>query len=203
MKRFRFSFYFIGILSFLLTVNAQAQDYFQLQSEQSKLIIEGTSSIHDWEIQAADFNAKTLLKLDGNVVSEIRNIEFSSPVKGLKSGKGIMDNKTHDALKKKKFPQITFILDEKGKVDLSGEKKANMTGLLTIAGQTRKVSMTVDFKIDDTQHFQVSGKVPLKMSDFGIDPPTAMMGALKTGDNVVVKFDLEFQKSDQELSRNY
>jgi hypothetical protein len=30
-----------------------------------------------------------------------------------------------------------------------------------------------------------------------------MMGAMKTGDEVVVKFNLEFQKSDHEISENF
>jgi hypothetical protein len=36
----------------------------------------------------------------------------------------------------------------------------------------------------------VRGSVPLFMSDFGIEPPTAMLGMLKTADQVTVKFEL-------------
>jgi hypothetical protein len=40
------------------------------------------------------------------------------------------------------------------------------------------------------------------MSDFGIDPPTAVMGTIKTGDDVVVKFDFEFNRSSAEYTRS-
>ena len=32
--------------------------------------------------------------------------------------------------------------------------------------------------------------VPIKMTDFGIKPPTAIFGRLKTGDDVKVNFEL-------------
>jgi polyisoprenoid-binding protein YceI len=202
MKNFKLSFLLINILTVALMVDARAQDFFKLQSGNSKLIIEGTSSIHDWEMEAADFNAETLLRIDGNTISEIRKIEFKTPVSGLKSGKGIMDNKAHDALKEKKFPEIKFALNKNSSVNISGSK-ASLTGLLTIAGKPKEVKLMVDLDVENQQKFLVNGSVPVKMSDFGIDPPTAMMGAMKTGDEVVVKFNLEFQKSDHELSGNF
>jgi polyisoprenoid-binding protein YceI len=35
-----------------------------------------------------------------------------------------------------------------------------------------------------------TGMVPIKMTDFGIKPPTAMFGTLRTGDEVKVNFAL-------------
>ena len=55
---------------------------------------------------------------------------------------------------------------------------------------------------DGDKQFQVKGEVPLKMSDFGIDPPTAMMGTLKTGNEVVIKYNLEFEKAPDSYSLN-
>lgn len=183
-------------------VDARAQEIYKLQSDNSKLIIEGTSSIHDWEMKADDFKAETWLKMDDNSISEISKVEFSTPVSGLKSGKNIMDNKAHDALKEKKFPEIKFALNKNNNVNISASK-VSLTGLLTMAGKSKEVKLTADLNVENQQKFLVSGSVPIKMSDFGIDPPTAMMGAMKTGDEVVVKFSLEFQKSDQELSEHF
>ncbi|MGC9354959.1 MAG: YceI family protein [Mariniphaga sp.] len=202
MKSFKLNFLLISALTIALMANARAQEYFKLQSDNSKLVIEGTSSIHDWEMEADDFRAETLLKIDENSISEISKIEFKTPVSGLKSGKGIMDNKAHDALKKKKYPEIKFGLNNSSKVNISGSN-ATLTGLLTIAGKSKEVNLTADLEVENQEKFLVSGSVPVKMSDFGIEPPTAMMGAMKTGDEVVVKFNLEFQKSDHEISGNF
>jgi polyisoprenoid-binding protein YceI len=192
----------IALVTALFWTEAGAQETFRLQSKSSSLVIEGSSSIHEWEMEVTGFHAETLMKLNGEKIGEISRIEFQSPVSGLKSGKNIMDNKAHDALKKKKFPEIKFILDPNSAVNISGEK-ANITGMLTIAGKTKKITLSADFKVEAADRFQVSGSVPLNMSDFGIDPPTAMLGALKTDDHIKINFNLEFQQSDQEFSHNY
>jgi polyisoprenoid-binding protein YceI len=202
MKNFKLNFLLISILAIFFMVDAQAQEFYKLQSNNSKLIIEGTSSIHDWEMKAENFNAETLLQVEGGAVSEISKVEFSTPVSGLKSGKSIMDKKAHDALKEKKSPEIKFSLNKNNNVNISGAN-ANLTGLLTVAGKSKTVKVSANFDVENPQKFWVSGSVPIKMSDFGIDPPTAVMGTIKTGDEVVVKFNLEFQKSNQEYTGHF
>ncbi|HDR52645.1 MAG TPA: YceI family protein [Mariniphaga anaerophila] len=202
MKKLKFNFLLTSVLTLLVFASVQAQEFYKVQTSKSKLVVSGTSSLHDWEMEATDFNAETLIKLNDNAVSEISRIEFTSPVSGLKSGKRIMDNKTLEALNEKKFPEIKFSLDNNGEINLMGEK-ANLTGKLTIAGKTREVKLTVDFDVQNTQRFQVTGNVPLKMSDFGVEPPTALMGTVKTDDELVVSFDLEFQKSSDQFTENF
>jgi polyisoprenoid-binding protein YceI len=202
MKRIKLNLLFTSVLALLIFTGVQAQEFYKVQSNNSKLVVSGTSSLHDWEMEAADFSAETLVKLNDNVVSEISRIEFTSPVSGLKSGKRIMDNKTLEALKEKKFPEIKFSLGNTGEVNLAGEK-ANLTGLLTIAGKTKEVKLAVNFDVQNNQRFLVSGNVPLKMSDFGVEPPTAIMGTVKTDDELVVSFSLEFQKSSDQFTENF
>ena len=202
MKDLKFNFLFISIFALLLATGVQAQEFYKLQAENSNLVVTGTSSLHDWEMEVGNFNAETVLKIEGNAISEINRVEFAAPVSELKSGKSIMDKKARDALNEKKFPEIKFSLNKNNSVNITGGK-ANLTGLLTIAGKSRQVKLTTDLNVENPQKFLVSGSLPVKMSDFGIDPPTAMMGAMKTGDDVVVKFNLEFLKTDQALSGNY
>ena len=38
------------------------------------------------------------------------------------------------------------------------------------------------------------GELTLKMSDYEISPPTALMGTIKTGDEVTIRFSIPFQK---------
>jgi polyisoprenoid-binding protein YceI len=200
MKNTRLYTLAVTILALMIAVNAQAQEYFMLQTNNSKLVVEGTSTVHDWEVEATEFSAETLVKLDENAVSHIEHVEFSTPATSLKSGKRLMDNKAHEALKANKFPEIKFALKNPESITLSGEQ-ATVNGLLTIAGKTREVQMTVDLDMKNEQTLGVSGQVPVKMSDFNIDPPTAMMGTIKAGNDVMVKFDLEFRKSSDQISR--
>jgi hypothetical protein len=41
---------------------------------------------------------------------------------------------------------------------------------------------------------RVTGKVPVKMTDWEVKPPTLMMGTIKVGPVVTVNFDLQLQK---------
>jgi polyisoprenoid-binding protein YceI len=195
-----FKIYTLLICSLVFTATAiQAQDFYKLQPENSKLIVEGTSTVHDWQVETTEFNAETVLKINGENVSQVTHVEFTSPAESLKSGKKLMDTKMQEALKIKSHPEIKFSL--KGEKVISGEK-ATIPGLLTIAGKTKEVNVTVDFDAQNPQKFTVTGQVPLKMTEWNIDPPTAMMGTIKTGDEVLVKFDLEFERTNDTFSRN-
>lgn len=179
--------------------STQAQVVYKLQPENSKLLVEGTSTVHDWEVEATEFNAETQLKVENNSVAQISHVLFTTQAESLKSGKNLMDRKIQDALKTNKHPEITFSL--KGNEAITGEE-ATISGMLTIAGQAREVDVTVNFDAQNPQTLGVTGEVPLKMSDFNIDQPTAMMGTIKTGDEIKVKFDLEFLRTSEELTRS-
>lgn len=62
-------------------------------------------------------------------------------------------------------------------------------GDLTIAGVTKPAEITAGYTFSGNT-LTITGSHQLLMSNFGIKPPTAMMGSLKTGDEVTVEFDL-------------
>ena len=196
MKNFKNYSLLISFLVFLAS-GVQAQEVYKLQPKNSKLVVEGTSTVHDWEVESTEFNAETRLQVNQNNVSQVSQVLFTTPAESLKSGKRMMDSKIQEALKTKKHPEIKFSLKESEAIN--GEK-AMITGLLTIAGETKEVDVTVNFDAKNPQNLGVTGQVPLKMSDFNIEQPTAMMGTIKTGDEVVVKFDLQFQRSGDTFS---
>jgi polyisoprenoid-binding protein YceI len=107
----------------------------------------------------------------------------------------MMDNNTHNALKGKDFPRISFVLTSVGGVKKVGEGYAvTATGNLTLAGQTRPMTMTVTGKTTGENAIEFSGSKSFKMSEFKIDPPVFMMGTLKTGDEVTIKFSVTYSK---------
>ncbi len=193
MKKVNFLNLGISLLALLITFSASGQDVFKINEKNSKVQITGTSSLHDWEMDVTGTMLEAGVKPGHDPIGEIQYIKFSAPVSKMESSSNIMDNKAHDALKEKKFPQIKFTLDE-ACAPIQIGKKSTIDGLLTIAGKTKKVKVPVDLKIVSARQFKASGKVSLKMSDFGIEPPTAIMGTLKTGDEVEVTFDFELNK---------
>ena len=201
MKKLSFKYLAMSLLASLLMINATAQDVYKLNEGNSKLLVTGTSTIHDWDVNAEKFSCETTLKkVDANTVS-INNIDFKCQAEEVKSHNRIMDSKTHDAIKAEKYPVITFRLANPVNVQSAGGQ-ATVKGMLTIAGKTQAVNVASHFGFKNDQTFTVTGEVPLKLSDFGIDPPTAMMGALKTGNEVVIKYNFEFDKASSAITRN-
>jgi hypothetical protein len=62
--------------------------------------------------------------------------------------------------------------------------------LLTMSGAEKTIEMDVEATSLTNGRFRFTGEVPLLMSDFGIKPPKALLGTLKTGDRIVVRFDV-------------
>lgn len=195
MKNLNYKILITGLLTLLFTITATAQNVYRLDEGNSQLSVSGTSTLGDWELEASDFSAETGLNLEDGSVSEIQYVNFTAPVSELESGKNAMDNKAHEALKEEEFPQIQFSLEGDTPQTVTGNN-ANITGMLTLAGETREITVPVDFNIVSGQQFTVSGEVRLKMSDFGIDQPTAFFGTLQTDDEVEVSYNLEFDRSN-------
>lgn len=177
----------VTMLLVLIGLGASAQ--YKLNNDLSAMYIDGTSSLHDWTETVEQMSGTLNLTLNGSAIEKITGINASIPVNSIKSGKGGMDDNTYKALKQKSHPNITYKLKSfavKGDV-------VYLTGMLTIAGETREVKFQSKYVMVGEQ-LKFSGKHTFNMTDFKIDPPTAVMGTIKTGDQVTIRFELVFTK---------
>lgn len=184
--------FYLGLcLSFLFfstgVSNAQS---FEIIPQSALVSIHGTSSVHDWDMKVTKVNSEFGI----NASKQITTLSVKIPVTSIKSGKQIMDGKTYDAFDAKKNPNIVFQLTEASSVKWSDKKsEITITGNLSMAGETRKISFKTLGKITKTGEYQLKGNVPLKMTDYGMKPPTAFFGSMKTGDGITVLFDVTFK----------
>lgn len=180
------------ILLFIVGLTSQATMVGQqsVNTEKSQLSIFGTSSLHDWEIEAENFTGNSDITLkDDNLV--INKLSFNVPVKSLKSGKSAMDDNTYKALKAKDHPTISYKLEKVISAKPSSDGfDLRTSGLLTIAGTTKTIEMPV--KANTVNGIQFTGETTFNMSDYGVDPPTALFGTIKTGDKVTIKFNVNY-----------
>ena len=174
-------------------ISAKGQSNYVLASDH-KITIDGTSNVHEWEevAQTASGDAVVLWNTDGSFNIQKLNIKVS--VKSIKSDKGsIMDDKTYDALKGEKYPYITFKMLSIKSITKSGTGYAvKINGELTIAGVTKNVDISGMVYVKEKGKLYIETSKAIKMSDYGIDPPTAMMGAMKVGDDITIKFKLNY-----------
>ena len=177
---------------------AGAQDIRVAVGSESKLWIEGTSNLHGWSCKATTLDAA--IDLDAALAAQVssappkalKRVQVKVPVKSLKCGHGGMDDNLYKALKADATPEISYILATFEAVP--GEMKDTFTlhtvGALTIAGSENKIEMDVTATRLADGSVMAKGLVPIKMTDFGIQPPTAIFGRLKTGNEVKVNFEL-------------
>ena len=124
-------------------------------------------------------------------ILNIENLKFTIPVVSIESGNSIMNGKTFKALKYKDFPNIEYKLKS---IDVQSDNSLKSTGTLTVAGVSKDISFPVECNIHNG-FVNVIGSIEFKMTDFNVDPPTALMGTLKTGDDIVIAFDVNFKQS--------
>ena len=160
-----------------------------------KFTINGTSNLHDWSENVEKVSGTGNVNWNSNGTFEINTLTVTLNVQSIKSSEGnTMNGKTYKALKSDSHPTITFDLTSPLQVSQGGTSVI-ATGNLSIAGVTRRVTIHAKINSSPNSNFNIEGTVPVKMTDFGIDPPTALFGALKVGNDVTIQFKTNFIKS--------
>jgi polyisoprenoid-binding protein YceI len=182
------------VTSFTVCVKSQS---FQLVKENSEVHVTGTSNLHDWKMKLKAFDCSAAFKLDGTQITAIDKSVFTCKPTNLESESSLMDKKAYAALKSKTYPEIKFNLTRPVTITQTGsEFAAKIEGDLLIAGKTNPVTIPVTGVISNNSggvSIEIKGSTKISMKSFDISPPTAVMGTLKTGDNVTVHFTLQFK----------
>ena len=154
----------------------------------SMMWVDGTSTLHDWTVDVTTVNGRVVA--DGETVESVR---LEVPVLSMKSGKGGMDDKMYDALKAKQYPVIRVV---GGGIRFSEPAAAGSPALfadaevdVTITGTTRTMPVRIERVIVDGQ-MSYTGQVTFLMSEFGVNPPQALMGTVRAGDEIILRFDI-------------
>ncbi|MQP51259.1 MULTISPECIES: YceI family protein [unclassified Flavobacterium] len=160
---------------------------------ESKLEVFGTSNLHDWEIQAKAMSGKSTMSIEEADLKAIKSLDFSVEVEQLKSGKNGMDNNTFKALNSKTYKTINFKLVSVSKITKTtdGNFTVETQGDLSIAGVTKRINQTFSVKVLGKKAV-FSGKTKIDMTLYGVKPPTALMGTIKTGKDVTIDFKVTY-----------
>ncbi len=181
---------------------AQSTGIVNLKIEpQSKLTINGTSTLHDFTIRATEIRGYLTIirsKTDStsnNFNKNINELNILIPVKKLDSGDGSMNKNMNKALKSIDNPNITYKLLSINPIALPDSVGKSVvlktTGELSIAGKKNIIEMNVESTLQKDSTYRFTGEKKIKMADYGIEPPTMLFGTIKVRPVVIVKFDVE------------
>lgn len=192
-------YYAVAALATVLAVGVGAQETTRIPvAPDSRLWIDGTSNLHSWSCKTDQLEAS--IEFDKAAAAQpseaspkaLKHVDVKVPVKSLKCNHGGMDGNLYKALKADESADVSYIMASFEAV--AGDTKDTFTlktvGTLKIAGVENPLTMDVVATRMADGTFKATGVVPVKMTDFGIKPPTAIFGRLKTGDDVKVNFEL-------------
>jgi len=177
---------------FIFLMIATAEKKMNLDNANTNLSIYGTSSLHDWEITAEKCTGTAEVVFNDDNTYTINQLTFRAAVDALESGKSAMNSNTVKALEGDDHPYITYELTDIIPLRTTANAKIfAANGRLTIAGNTRTVKMEVVVTKEQST-LLISGEITLKMTDYKVDPPTAMFGTITTGNEITIKFNAKY-----------
>lgn len=101
------------------------------------------------------------------------------------------------ALRSDKYPNIGITLKEiVNNASLRNLKPGTEQSLhvvvdISLAGATKEYALQVKVREIKPDLFKITAEKILFMSDFGVEPPTALFGLIKVNDIINISFDLE------------
>jgi polyisoprenoid-binding protein YceI len=166
-----------------------------LQPE-SRLWVAGTSTVRAFQCQAGTFDAKIESSGADAVAAvlagekAVSTIEVTVPAEKLDCRNGTMNEHMRKALKAKEFPTVVF---RAASYDLSrtGESVAvTLNGSLTLGGLEKPITVKAQAKPGPDGTLIVSGTREVRMTEFGLKPPTLMLGTMKVDEKITVGFEV-------------
>ena len=177
------------LLVFLVigVIDGFSQSKYQLESG-SHFKIEGGSTLHDWKMETSTAKGEGVFIVESGQFKSAQSLVIQFQAETLKSGTKGLDNNAYKALKTDKHKEIKFVLKE-----LTGSGISfTANGDLSLAGVIRPVSFPVKLSCVGDK-FTFEGALDTKLTNFSITPPTALMGTVKTDDEVKLSFKTTFQ----------
>jgi polyisoprenoid-binding protein YceI len=184
----------------LLATTLSAQTAVRLRlAPGSQLSFDGTSTLHGFTCTTSTMQA--YIDVDpsyqtanlSTIAHPIVNVQVVIPVRSLKCG-GELENNMYKTLNATQFPYVIYKLtgyDMVAETATASKFSATTRGALTIAGKENPIQMTIDASRGSDGVVSASAQQAIKMSAFGIKPPTFMLGTLRVGDQLKVKFTLK------------
>ena len=162
---------------------------------QSRLWIDGSSSIRSFSCKAGEVNA--VVEATGpNAISQlltgdkdVKTVHVTVPAERLDCGNGTMNEHMRKAIKLSEHKSIEFRLADYDIARNADGVSGTINGTLLLGGVTKPITLKAEGKPEGGM-LHVTGSYDLDMTEYGVKPPTVMFGRIKVGKTVKVNYDL-------------
>lgn len=161
----------------------------------SKLTIDGKTNVNSFTCSIAKYSGKdTLVLQEGG--KKIRPVFVKGSV-GLDAstfdcGMAIMTSDFRKTIQSDKFPAIVidFISFERAPSYAQAEEKFKGILKISLAGATKLFEVDCSIETESSGMIHLKGGRNFTFADFGLTPPSRMMGTIKVKEELVVNFHL-------------
>lgn len=164
----------------------------------SEMSVEGGSTLHDWscpiERLSGSLDIDTGQTEQGAPVAGLSGTQVAVPVDAIQCDNDTMNEKLRKALQMNAYPEVYFSLKDAQVSPLpdSGATwfQVDATGELILAGERRQIDLPVQGRTLDNGNLRLTGSHTIRLSDYDIDRPSAMLGTITVSKEVTVNFDV-------------
>jgi polyisoprenoid-binding protein YceI len=186
--------FFLFPVALLISADQPAKDNYILTRDYA-VTIDGTSTLRDWQEKVGEVTGEMSAAVNEDQSVELRALRISMKVLSIKGNMGRgMDNKTYEALKASAHPEILFTVSTPMRLAQVRDCQTTIPvrGELALAGVCKPMIMLVKtFEISQGV-LQFEGSQTIKMSDYGVRPPTALFGTMRSGPDITIHFKTNF-----------
>lgn len=141
-----------------------------------------------------------LRELPPDISLPVPSFSAAIPVRSFDCGNRLMENDLRKALKAEQAPEIRFRYMDLVRVTRGASGNGALASWyldleveLRLAGATRRIPMVLRVERTSRTSFRLEGNTQLRMTDFGITPPTGMLGMIRAADELEVTVSLLLQ----------
>lgn len=156
----------------------------------SRVWVQGTSTARSYRCESTQVTgAAEAATVDLSSLREVSGARLSIPVASLDCRNGTMNGHMRNALRAPQAPTISFVASSVALTPTAEGATARLSGELTIAGQGRPVTIDATV-VSDGGQLRVRGSKQIVMTEWGVRPPSLMLGTMRVHPNVTIGFDV-------------
>ncbi len=163
---------------------------------ESRLWVEGTSTLKSFSCKVPDFALTVGADSSGAVAAvlagkkAVRVVELTVPSRSIDCANNTMNDHMRKAIKANDNATIKFTLSGYDVATDARGTAGTVRGSLALGGAERLVNVSAIATDAGNGAMRVAGTYELALSAFDLKAPSLMMGSIKVGDKVKVKFDI-------------
>lgn len=184
-----------------MTCGTAVAQNISIDRENSRLWIEGSSNVNKFQCRAARYNTE----LEPPTSDTTTKVEVDVAVEGFDCGKRRMNRDLNETLLSGKYPFISFDYDSTESITYSEETDTYsmvVTGKLTVAGHTNRIQFPLTAKRINDNELKATGSAALKMTEYNVEPPSALLGLVRVNDELTVHFEIVATLKNLKLPTN-